>query len=129
MITLEEYFGPKSHTAAQADAADDLLARVNALILESGMRLAIDADTGTQISGVKGGSGSGGFRLAMEAGAPKSAHKEARAVDVFDPFGALDRWITDEVLEKHGLWREDPPYTPSWVHLQTRPATRRTFEP
>ena len=145
MITKEQYFGAKPHTAEHSEAADDLLSRVNALIDQATYQGAfsrnVDADTGSEISGSKGGSGDGGFRLSTATtGAPQSSHKQARAVDVFDPHNRLDGYLdtfdsdeglTNPVLEQHGLYRESPEKTPGWTHLQTRApgSGRRTFQP
>lgn len=144
MITLLQYFGDKQHSPEQEAAAFDLVCRVNALREEAesvGIRCnQIDLDTGTEISGSRGGSGDGGFRLpGAVTGRPKSSHKEAKAVDVFDPDNALDEWLDEydyddgqnAMLEKHGLYRESPKATIGWCHLQTRrPASgRRTYEP
>jgi len=134
MITKQQYFGSKKHDATQEAHADILLTRVNSLLAEAvtaGVyNYEIDPDTGTQISGAKGGSGDGGFRLPESTtGASKSSHKEARAVDVYDPKESLDNWITDEILEKFDLYREHPKHTKSWCHLTTRPpwSKNRTF--
>lgn len=136
MISLLDYFGGKQHSPEQEDAADDLLLRANALIDEAvadgDFKREADPDTGCEISGARGGSGDGGFRLSNAVtGAFNSSHKQAKAVDVYDPYGALDDWITDETLERHGLYREDPKDTPGWTHLTTRPpkSGKRTFIP
>lgn len=136
MITQEQYFGGKPHTEAEDALATDLLMRVNILIADAvgagAFTMLNDPDTGSQISGSKGGSGDGGFRLPnATTGAPNSSHKQARAVDVYDPQGKLDAWITDEKLEVYGLYREAPEATFGWVHLTTRPpnSKKRTFTP
>ncbi|CAB4180146.1 hypothetical protein UFOVP1040_32 [uncultured Caudovirales phage] len=153
MITNGDYFGSKPHTEAQEDAAQELLDRVNALIDEAeseGVHVRQNCpNTGTEISGSKGGSGDGGFRLpTATTGAARSSHKvlpeeapEGAGVDVYDPANALDDWITSKnldtagtsnsVLEKHGLYREHPHDTPHWCHLTTRPVSTgvRTFNP
>ena len=143
-ITLTEYFAGKPHTQQDEDAATELLAHVNGLCAEASACGAfherIDVDTGTSISGSRGGSGDGGFRLASATtGKPKSAHKEARAVDKYDPLDELDRWLDvfetgaggNSKLEMYDLYREAPEATPGWCHLSTRrPASgRRTFYP
>ena len=125
MITLKQYFGDKPHTPEQEENAIDLLWRVNGLLKEAADNGAynypIDVDTGTQISGSRNGTGDGGFRLPNAAtGAALSSHKEAKGLDVFDPVGLLDSWITDEVLAKYGLYREHPHHTVGWSHLTTR---------
>ena len=144
MITQTDYFGAKPHTPDDDITADDLLVRVNELIAEaerSGeFKPAIDPDTGTQISGSKGGSGDGGFRLPTSTtGSARSSHKEARAVDVFDPQGHLDDWLDkfehgngdNTMLAQYGLYRESPDHTPGWTHLSTRApkSGKRTFHP
>lgn len=143
MITLEAYFAGKPHDAEQEIMADDLLVRVNELLAQAGragIRRNIDPDTGTEVSGSKGGAGDGGFRLPnATTGRATSSHKQAKAVDVYDPGGHLDDWLDDfevgigdnTMLAEHGLYRENPSSTPGWVHLSTRPphSGRRTFNP
>lgn len=135
MITSEQYFQGKPHSPEQSAAAHDLLERVNALLDEAelaGVKIKVCPNTGTEISGSKGGSGDGGFRLQTSTtGRGKSSHKEARGVDVYDPENAIDDWLTDELLEAHGLFRESPEATPHWCHLTTRApgSGRRTFQP
>lgn len=132
MITLEMYFGPKPHSLEQQDAATGLLARVNRMLEEMLWHYPIDPDTGTPISGARGGAGDGGFRLATAStGATKSQHKAAHAVDVYDPMNELDESLTDEMLASHELYREAPQATVGWCHLQdvAPPSGRRTFFP
>jgi hypothetical protein len=74
----------------------------------------------------------GGFRPQNATqGAPHSSHKEARAVDVYDPGGKLDAWLNDAKLEHYGLYREHPDATQGWCHLTDRApgSGRRTFMP
>jgi hypothetical protein len=140
MISLVDYFNSKlGHpecTELMKMHAMELLGRVGTLLDEA--RLAgvykdwIDPDTGTCISGSKGGSGDGGFRLSTSTtGSPYSQHKKARAIDIFDPDNALDNWLSDTILSRHGLYREAPQKTLSWTHLQSVPplSGRRTFMP
>ncbi len=144
MITALQYFGGKPHTDVHRAAADDLLPRVNALrdeAEEAGIQRHIDPDTGSEISGSKGGAGDGGFRLpTATTGRPSSSHKEAKGVDDYDPDNTFDNWISqfdedngvrNSMLEKHGLYREAPGATPGWCHLTTREpgSKRRTFFP
>lgn len=136
MITTEQYFGKKSAPPEHRANAEDLLRTVNALLAMATFAgiygEMIDADTGTQISGSKGGSGDGGYRLPDAAtGRARSSHKEAKGVDVFDPYEALDGWLTDEILTEFGLYREHPSATRGWCHLSTRAPRfgRRTFYP
>ena len=144
MISPEQYFGSKTHSLEHERDADDLLVRVNALCEEASsggvFHWAIDPDTGTEISGSRGGAGDGGLRLpTATTGRQKSSHKEARAVDVYDPQNELNDWLSEfdnawwgnAKLEQHGLYREAPGATPTWVHLSTREpgSGRRTFNP
>ena len=140
MITIADYFGSRmNHPQAgpgMYQAADELLGRVNRLLDAAKLAGAyddeVDPDTGTQVSGSKGGSGDGGWRPPDAAtGAPNSKHKRAQAVDVFDPDDSFDAWLTDEILAEHGMWREVGEKTPGWVHLQrVAPGSgKRTFQP
>lgn len=144
MITLEQYFGGKPHTQEEEDFATVLLQRVNELCDEAQQNGNYDAptcpNTGTQISGSYHGQGDGGFRLpTATTGRQNSSHKEAKAVDVFDPKGDLDKWLDgfedghngNIKLEQYGLYREHPDSTPGWCHLTTRApgSGHRTFIP
>lgn len=142
-IDLAQYFA-KPHSAAQLAFALDLLQRVDALVEDAvaagAFSWAEDPDTGSGISGAKGGDGDGGFRLpSSKTGAPNSSHREARAVDVYDPGNRLDIWLNgfedgqggNTKLAEHDLYREDPSATESWCHLTTRAphSGHRTFMP
>lgn len=151
MITKEEYFGLKPHTPEQETAAQDLLDRVQTLTAEAEEDGAYHRprcpNTGTEISGSKGGSGDGGFRLTTATtGAGNSSHKVLPAdkpagagVDVYDPGDHLDTWLdqyengdgSNSKLHEHGLWREHPSKTPTWCHLTNRSvgANKQTFYP
>lgn len=140
MITLPDYFGTKAHhqdaTAARFANADILLERVNRLLeaakADGAYDDEIDPDTGTQISGSRGGSGDGGFRLqGSTTGRTKSRHKEGQAIDIYDPDESLDDWILDATLEQFDLAREHPGATHGWCHLQSvlPPSGKRTFIP
>lgn len=143
MITIEQYFGAKPHSTKQALAATDLLRLVNMLCDEAeadGVERQTDPDTGTEISGSKGGNGDGGFRMpGATTGRAMSSHKEGRGVDVFDPVNKLDDWLDlfegsegqNSKLEQCGLYRERPNETPGWSHLTTRAPSsgKRTFIP
>ena len=95
---------------------------------KTGREIGIDEDTGTQISGSKGGSGDGGFRLPQSrTGVKGSSHKQGMGVDIYDPRGAFGRWITNAHLEEYDLYQEAMKFTPGWVHLQTRPTSRRIY--
>lgn len=143
MITLEHYFR-KPHSQDQTLAASELLTKVNSLVNEA---VSLDAytwrddqDTSCPISGSQGGDGDGGFRTpGSGTGAPASSHRQAKAVDVYDPSDLLDKWLDqfegengdNAKLAKHGLYREHGSKTPGWCHLTTRApgSGRRTFYP
>ena len=140
MITFDQYFGKRiDHTYAtlvRKDNAVTLLHRVNRVLAQyeanTHNKLEIDDDTGTQISGSRGGSGDGGFRLAQSrTGVKGSSHKQGMGVDVYDVFDRIDNWISahPDILEEFDLYREHPAYTPGWCHLQTRPTSKRTYLP
>ena len=144
MITNEQYFGAKPHTDEHEKTAWKLLQLVNKLIDEAvsvgAFERTIDPDTGSEISGSKGGAGDGGFRLpTATTGKALSSHKEARGVDVFDPGNDLDAWLNEfegdnganSKLQAYGLYREAPHATPGWCHLTSRApgSGRRTFVP
>ena len=134
-ISVDDIFaGYPRHPGATIDMranAHDLLKKVNALLEWAegeGWQPHINPATGTQISGKT----DGGWRpQSCKTGAPNSAHKQARAVDIFDPDGSLNAVITDDALEDFGLYREMPSATPTWAHITDRSPTsnRRTFMP
>lgn len=149
MITLAQYFGTKINhpecTPSLCENAEYMLTKVNALLIHAAEQGAylwpVDPDTGSCISGSRGGAGDGGFRLAgSKTGATNSKHKLARAVDIYDPQNALDNWLStfdseggkrNSMLEEFGLFREAPSATAGWCHLQDlAPGSgRRTFIP
>lgn len=63
------------------------------------------------------------------AGAAGSPHVTCEAVDFKDSDKKLKEWITPEVLIECGLYQEDPSRTPTWLHVQIRPTSRRVFKP
>ena len=149
MITISDYFGsrmnhPQAGPGMYANA-DELLGRVNRLLDAAKTAGAyddeVDPDTGTQVSGSKGGSGDGGWRPSdAMTGAPNSKHKQGKACDVYDVGNKLDDYISmfdtandgNSLLEQMGLWREHPSATAGgWVHLQSvAPGSgKRTFQP
>lgn len=141
MITLAQYFRDFEHTPEHQANAEKLLDAVNLLMGDAfadGIDFKINPATLTNIAGTQ----FGGFRPQdCCEGAPKSSHKQAMAVDVFDgnlsekqPFGTWCQTHQDK-LEEHGLYMENPLSTrgkwTAWVHLTTRaPASgRRVFQP
>lgn len=135
-LFLTEYFGAHIGVAPAEhyENASKLLAKVNTVLaafVADGGKLVIDPDTGTLISGAKGGSGDGGYRLATSAtGAPNSRHKTGQAVDVYDPERKLARWVLQHqpfVHQQLGLSIERPEWTPNWVHFQSVPPGSGVF--
>jgi hypothetical protein len=135
MISVSDYLGPwASHpdcTEARKDSALVLLDKVNAL-LEQAEANGVEMHTNPHTKTMVAGEAYGGFRPQdAPVGAPHSNHKEGHAVDVYDPLGDLDRWLTDGRLEAAGLAREHPSCTGTWTHLQDVLPTsgHRTFYP
>ena len=135
MITLQDYFSDKPHPTEYNLNALTLLYRVNnliaAFVTDTRTILQNNPATGNQISGSK--SGDGGFRLPTSTtGSSKSAHRQAKAVDIYD-HGELDKWLDEnpDVLIKYDLYREASVSTPGWCHLSTRKplSGKRTFKP
>jgi len=135
MISLDHYFGiyanhPDAGPGMYA-AAEAMLERVNRLLHmaeNQGIPPRTNPKTNSQVSGET----NGGFRPQdCPIGAPKSSHKQARAVDVYDPDGQLDDWLNNDILEDYGLYRESPEDTKGWCHLSDKapPSGRRTFKP
>ena len=143
MITREQYF-TKPRSERQDAHADELLGKVNALLVEfrqaTGEPEYIDPDTDTEISGEQGGDGDGGFRTPGSiTGALGSSHRQAQGIDPYDPKNKIDDWLDtfetpgggNTKLEEYDLYREHPSATRGWCHLSTRaPGSRkRTFYP
>lgn len=78
---------------------------------------------------------SSGYRTAEHNaeihGASQSAHLSCQAADIWDKDRSFAKWCVqnESLLEIVGLWMEHPLWTPTWVHLQTRPALHRFFIP
>ena len=135
MLTLEQYFGRwmnhpdatperKANARVLLDMVNNLLARA----LVCGVVPPENPHTECCVAGET----FGGFRpQSCPQGAPHSSHKDGAGVDVFDPKNELDDWLTDELLEEFGLYREHPDSTKHWCHLTYRAphSGHRTFLP
>jgi len=105
---------------------------VNTVCLEAegdGVILLDDPDTGTAISGARGGNGSGGIRVPEVVSiATASPHYDGNAVDRVDAKRALMRWCLRnvDVLVELGLYLEHPQWTSVWVHFQRVPPKSRS---
>ena len=133
-ITLSDYFaGYAGHPAITAEhraSAEMLLVQVSALLADlivgGDADLDINPQTGSLISGHK----NGGWRPPeCPEGAPNSSHKQGKGIDIYDADGDLDAACHDDLLARHGLYREHPAQTRGWLHLTNRAprSGRRTF--
>jgi hypothetical protein len=127
MFTLEDYVGPHSNspdwTPWRQDNAKDLIEACAGLQEElelRGVHFPLNPKTKTTISGEK----YGGFRPQdCTIGAPHSAHKQALAVDRYDPAEEIDNYLMEhqDLLEKFDIYIEHPDSTPGWSHWSIRP--------
>ena len=126
MITFNEYFGP---WLDHPDATDERKANavrllsccdsLERLAMADGVAFPVNAATDSGVSG----SEYGGFRpQSCPIGAPHSAHKEALAVDRYDPLGEIDTWCLNNLdkLEQCGIYLEAPVSTKGWSHWTVR---------
>lgn len=70
-------------------------------------------------------------QMRINPNAPKSAHLLGMAVDISDHDGELKKWLLANIhiLEEADLYCEDFKTTVTWVHFQTRKASKRVFMP
>lgn len=128
MITLKDYWMgrdaayPEDLTGEIEANAAELLKRVNELLAAFGEERA-----------VRSGWRPPEVNEATAGAAPKSKHMTGQAVDLADDEGDLDEWCLEhqEVLERLGLWMENPACTKTWTHLQSVPpkSGKRVFYP
>lgn len=128
MITLEDYLmgRDQAHPDAYTDDvrlnAEELLSRVNKLLLELGA-IKVKVSSGWRPEAINNTVG----------GAKKSNHITGSAIDIYDPMKMLARSIlrNKELLETLDLYMEEPGSTPGWVHLQSVPpkSGKRIFLP
>lgn len=135
MILLDEYFQDSITNFAFEPTEED---RVRCLdLLERQQSLVEDyaAETGRGEPVMTSGHRCRAKTLHLIADGYRAAvggqHEQSNAIDLADASGHLDNWITDERLERCGLWREAPGSTPGWVHLQrvAPHSGHRTFVP
>ena len=137
MITYAEYFGKwlgcEDATEERKTNAIRLLTAVSQLgllAIADGISFPLNPSTRSRVSGTE----YGGFRpQSCPIGAPHSAHKEALAVDLYDPRGSIDEWCLDnqDKLEQCGIYIENPNKTIGWSHWSTRRpfSGKRVFNP
>jgi len=125
LITLSEYLMDRDTEYKLAPEFKNnalvLLEKVNKLIQKSGIERSVNSGwRPTYYNNLAGGS-------------RKSAHLSCEAIDLKDSDDKMKTWIMEnqEVLEEFDLYLEDPRYTDTWVHLQTRAvgSGRRVFIP
>lgn len=90
--------------------ATKLIDVVNSFLSELQPEGPISVSSGFRPSSVNSG---------IKHAAKRSLHISGFAVDIADPDGTLDEAIKKcpELLDKYGLWLEDPGHTPGWSHL------------
>ncbi len=126
MISLEAYLmGREKEFPPSPDmllGANSLLQRVESLFYDLGIELT-DKD-------LSSGYRPGHYNTKV-GGSPNSAHLHCVAIDLKDPNKNLANKIlaNPHLLDKHGLYLEDPYYTKTWIHLQTRKTRNRVFKP
>lgn len=124
MIALTDYLGRwSSHPdatperRANAGLLLECCAKLQAMAEADGVVFPENPMTESQISG----STYGGFRpQECPIGAPRSNHKEGRAVDLYDPKGEIDTWCLNNKpkLAECGIYIEAPSKTTGWSHWQ-----------
>ena len=134
MLTTSQYFGKwvtspdiTPEISANAKLLVEACNKLIAHMLEHGFVFEINDFTNS----IVGGETLGGFRpQSCKIGAPRSAHKQGMAVDIFDPENKIDNWLWENkhILDKFNLYFEHPSATPRWSHWTIRkPASGRRF--
>lgn len=123
MITIEEVLMGRDKanplTPEQWRNLADLMGRINIVRAAYGKSLTV----------------SSGYRPPAQnsaaGGAKNSTHMSCQAVDFADPKGEFSKWCLAnmDLLKRVGLFLEDPKYTTTWTHLQTRPTKNNPFVP
>lgn len=135
MISFAEYFGPWiNHPDATEERKANAIRLLTACDLLERMAVAdgvVFPEHDRSLSGLAwhdhsdiSGVGFGGFRPQFcPIGASHSAHKEALAVDRFDPSGLIDAWCmkNQDKLAQCGIYLEHPSATSGWSHWGVRP--------
>ena len=117
MLTLAEYLGTHGEPPESVvENAEELLAKVNALLLE----LPYPEAERPQINS---GWRPAHYNATVPNAAPNSKHITGQAVDLYDPDGVIDAHLHThfDLLIKHRLWMEHPSATKGWCHLQSVP--------
>lgn len=118
MFTMESYWKGRD-TQYESELTDEIRAnaedtvdKANQLLEEAGMRKIEQVNSGWRPKGVND---------ATANAASRSLHLVAKAIDIYDPDGDLDKWCLRnlDVLKVIGLWQEHPGWTDGWCHVQT----------
>ena len=118
-----------------AELTDEIRANAQITIDRANLLLTAfrSATNDTEIRKVNSGWRPAAINAATPNAAPRSKHMNGQAIDISDPEGDLDQYCVDHilVLQKIGLWLEDPSSTKGWTHLQIVPpkSMRRVFYP
>jgi hypothetical protein len=136
MITLEQYWMTRDKAYANdltdeiRENAEETVRRTN-LLLEKFYKENPNAVKRRVNSGWRPPS----VNAKTKGAALKSNHMLARAIDISDQDGQLDKWLMTQsgqnALEAIELWMEHPSATPNWAHVQIVPprSGRRVFHP
>ncbi len=128
MITLTDFLKgrdklyPKDYTVTVEKNSVRLIETINKFLTEVGIPKTVN-------------SGWRPYTVQMEVNprAPNSKHVTGNAIDLEDKDRKLTEYILANlwVLEKYGLYMEDPESTKTWVHLQNIPprSGKRIFRP
>lgn len=120
MLTLEKWItsdGKYPERAKSPDLTDEvrnkatiLISTINSFLAELNFQGPIKVSSGFRPVAVN---------ASLANSAKRSLHCTGSAIDIEDPSGTLDNAIKSrpELLDKFGLWLEDPGYTPGWTHL------------
>lgn len=118
----------RQHAQRMVALTNDLLTR----LLAAGVQLHTNPKTGTIISS---GWRPPAVNSATAGAATNSKHMTGDAIDLYDPDGDIDNWLTgpdgQATLAHIGLWMEHPSATKGWAHVQSLPprSGNRVFYP
>jgi hypothetical protein len=127
-ITLADYWMGRdvryalaldTQTRRNAAVTVDLANRLLVLAKMAGVPLLVNSGGGLVSSGWRPPL----VNASTPGASTTSLHMTGQALDLFDPRGAIDRWMlsSPQPLIDLGLWVEDSSHTPGWAHIQTRP--------
>jgi hypothetical protein len=131
---LGVYAKSKDLTPVRLANVDRLLTAANRLqqfCMTHGIEFKMNPKTKSQI----GGETNGGFRPQnCKIGSPKSAHKEALALDWYDPVGEIDSFLmtnpeAQALAKELGFYFEHPSATVGWSHWGLVPKSQMFFHP